>query len=74
MQSHSSVSACSTKVHIVMKKNFQVYTSLNRIVFSADLNFWIESVYLSSVQKKFHIVGASKEKDRCVEILHIPRS
>ena len=33
--------------------------------FSANLNFWIESVCLSSEGKKFHIVGAAKENERC---------
>ena len=39
--------------------------SPKRWVFSADINFWIESVCPSSVDKEFHIVGAAKENERC---------
>ena len=41
-----------------------MYHALNfqkRLVFSADLNLWIESVCLSSVGKEFHIVGLQKK-------------
>ena len=37
--------------------------------FSADLNFWIESVYLSSEGKEFHIVWAAKENERCPNVV-----
>ena len=37
-------------------------------VFSANLNFWIESVCLSSEGKKLHIVGAAKENERCPNV------
>ena len=35
---------------------------------SANLNFWIESVCLSSEDKEFHIVGAAKENERCPNV------
>ena len=35
------------------------------IELSANINFWIESVCLSSEGKEFHIVGAAKENERC---------
>ena len=35
---------------------------------SADINFWIESVCLSSESKEFHIVGAAKENESCKNV------
>ena len=37
-------------------------------MFSTDLNFWLESVCLSSEGKEFHIVGAAKENERCPNV------
>ena len=37
--------------------------------FSATLNFWIESVCLSSEFKDFHIVEDAKESERCPNVL-----
>ena len=37
-------------------------------MFSANLNFWIESVCLSSEGKEFHIAGAAKENERCPNV------
>ena len=44
------------------------YNFLRRLVFSADLNLWIESVCLSSEGTEFHIVGAAKENERCQNV------
>ena len=41
-----------------------VWNFRKKLVFSANLNFWIESVCLSSEGKEFHIVGAAKENKR----------
>ena len=32
------------------------------------MNFWIESVCLSSIGNEFHIVGAAKENERCQNV------
>ena len=47
---------------------YHVWNFLRRRVFSADLNFWIESVCLSSEGTEFHIVGAEKENERCPNV------
>ena len=47
---------------------YHVWNFLKRLVFSANLNFWIESVCLSSEGKEFHIVGAEKENERCPNV------
>ena len=38
------------------------------MIFSADLNFLIESVCLSDEGKKCHIVGAAKDNERCPNV------
>ena len=47
---------------------YHVWNFIKRLVFSANLNFWIESEYLSSEGKKFHIVGAARENERCPNV------
>ena len=47
---------------------YHVSNFLRRRVFSADLNFLMESVFLSSEGKEFHIVGAAKESERCPNV------
>ena len=39
-----------------------------RWLFSANLNFWIESVCLSSEGKEFNVVGAAKENEWCPNV------
>ena len=47
---------------------YHVWNFLKRRVFSADLNLRIESVCLSSGGNEFHIVGATKENERCPNV------
>ena len=47
---------------------YHVWNFLERLVCSAHLNLWIESVCLSSVGKEFHIVGAAKENELCPNV------
>ena len=45
-----------------------MYIISEKMSFCANLDFWIESVCLSSVCKEFHIVGAAKENERCPNV------
>ena len=43
--------------------------SQKKICFSDGLNFWIESICLSSVGKEFHTVVAVEENERCPNVI-----
>ena len=40
----------------------------NKMIFSADLNFRIESVCKSYEGEELHIVGSAKEDERCANV------
>ena len=65
----TSGSNVMVQIEVNKKCNESCIEFPKKMNFSVNLNFWIESLCLSSEGKEFHTVGAAKLNERCQNVL-----